>query len=93
VKHRHPAGCLSLSLLRYVRDHAPTEHELVAHLGPAEAGRYHVLRKAGLLREERGLIVLSPHHLSSDRRAFRFAHQIFLLDEDRVLTLHDEDAG
>ena len=85
MKHTAPAACLSLSLLRYVRDEHPTTEQLLAWLGPGDAGKYHVLRKAELLIEQDGRITLSPSHCTPDRRGFRFENRLFLLDEDRVL--------
>jgi hypothetical protein len=68
-----------------VRDARPTPDELIEWLGPGRRGVYHLLRKAGLLREEGGRVALSPEHLSADGRGFRFKSQLYLLDEDRVL--------
>ena len=92
MKHTNPAACLSCSLLRHVRDERPTPHQFLAWLGPSEASKYHVLRKAGLLREQDGRIVLSPEHLTQDGRRFRFESQLFLLDEERVLVFRGESS-
>lgn len=46
--------------IRHVRDEAPTEEELLHWLGEAEAGRFHVLCRAGLVRVEDGRGVLAP---------------------------------
>jgi hypothetical protein len=89
MKHTDPRRCLSPSLLRHVRDARPTPNELVEWLGPGGRGAYHVLRKAGLLREEGGRVALSPEHLSADGRRFRFESQLYFLDEDRVLIFRD----
>ena len=76
---------LSFELLRYVRDHRPTEAEFIAWLGgPAVAGRYHVLRKAGLLVLDGDRVTLSPHHLSADGRTFSYGIQVFFIDEDVI---------
>ena len=43
MKHTDASGCLSIALLRFVRDHAPTVAQFVDWLGPAEAGGFHLL--------------------------------------------------
>jgi hypothetical protein len=78
---RHDA-CLSLDLLRYIRDAAPTVDELLEWLGPAQAGHFHVLRKSRLLIVQGGRVVLSPDHLSSDGSVFFYGHRSFHLDEN-----------
>ncbi len=76
---------LSCELLQYVRDHRPTEAEFIAWLGgPPVAGRYHVLRKAGLLVLDGDQVTLSPHHLSADGRAFRYENLMFFIDDDLI---------
>lgn len=82
-----PTATLSCALLRHIRDARPTELELLAWLGPREAGRYHVLRKAGLLVEREGHIVLSPVLTSADGRAFHFENLVFMIDQDEVRVL------
>ena len=85
MKHTNPQACLSIALLRYVRDALPTEAELLAWLGPVDSGKYHVLRKAGLLRERDGRVVLSPEHCTADARGYRHENRLYLIDEDTVL--------
>ena len=57
-----------VTLLRRVRDEAPSEEELLHWLGEAEAGRFHVLRKAGLLLVEEGRVIIGPEHRLDDDR-------------------------
>jgi len=90
MKQTDPRWCLSPSLLRHVRDARPTVDELLAWLGPRRGDAWHVLRKAGLLREEGGRVALSRDHLSADGRAFRFGSQLYFLDEDRVMTFRGD---
>jgi hypothetical protein len=79
------AACLSIDLLRYVRDERPTEEEFLAWLGgPKRAGVYHTLRKAGLLMLEQGRLSLSPEHLAPDSKSFTFHDRVFWLDKDEV---------
>jgi hypothetical protein len=86
MKHTDPAAVLSCELLGFVRDHAPTEAEFLAWLdGPADAGIYHVLRKAGLVTLRDGRVGLSPRHLSPDGKEFLFGNHLFRIDVDRVL--------
>jgi hypothetical protein len=82
--HTRPMACLSLGLLRYVRDTRPTETRLLEWLG-SDASKYHVLRKANLLVAKDGHIELSSAHASADGTHFRFENRLFLLDEDREL--------
>ncbi len=82
-----PTAALTCSLLRHVRDARPAEAELLAWLGPYEAGRYHVLRKAGLLVEREGRVVLAPAHLSADGLAFHFENLVFVIDRGEVRVL------
>ena len=82
-----PTAALSCALLRHVRDACPTEMELLAWLGPREAGRYHVLRKAGLVVERDGRIALSPARTSADGWAFHFENLVFVIDQDEVRVL------
>jgi hypothetical protein len=77
---------LSIALLRYVREALPTEAELLAWLGPVDSAKYHVLRKAGLLRERDGRVVLSPEHCAADARSYRHENHLYLIDEDTVRT-------
>ena len=85
MKHTDPAGSLSCDLLRFIRDSNPTESELIAWLGSdADAGRFHVLRKAGLLVVNDGRVRLSPDHLSPDGLAFAYGHRIYEIDRDRI---------
>jgi hypothetical protein len=85
MRHTHPAAILNCELLRFVRDRRPTEAEFLAWLGgPADAGIYYVLRKAGLVTLRDGRVGLSPRHLSPDGRTFVFGNRRFHLDLDRV---------
>lgn len=90
MKHTRVTPYLTNALLRHVRDTRPSAEELLAWLGPGHENRYHVLRKARVLREEDGRIVLSPEYCSEDGNAFRFGNSIFLLDEDRVLVVRGQ---
>jgi hypothetical protein len=65
----------------------PTESQLCEWLGTEDAGKFHVLKKAGLLEVAGGHVRLSARNLSTDGRSFRFENRIFLLDEDRELIL------
>ena len=85
MRHTNPSACLSVALLRHVRDARPTVADFIAWLGPNDAGKYHVLRKAGLLMEDGGRVILAPGHCTADARGFRFKAQLFLLDEDLVM--------
>lgn len=75
---------LSNDLLKHIRDTQPTESELRQWLGVSEFGRYHVLRKAGLLQLREGRIVLSPEHRSADGEHFSYGNRRFNLDDDSV---------
>jgi hypothetical protein len=84
-KFTTPGACLSIPLLRYVRDHAPTEADFLTWIGGWQnAGRYHTLRKAGLLLLEQGRLRLSPQHLSPDGKRFAYSCRIFQLGTDEV---------
>jgi hypothetical protein len=88
MKHTNLAAILRCELLRFVRDHKPTEAEFLAWLsGPAEAGVYHVLRKAGLVTLRDGRAELSPRHLSPDGKEFLLGNQLFRIDLDQVLII------
>jgi hypothetical protein len=93
MKHTDASGCLSIALLRFVRDHSPTVARLVDWLGPTEAGRFHLLRKAGLLCEEAGRVSLSPRHLSADGTRFVYGNSVYLVDEDRIVTVKTTPRG
>jgi hypothetical protein len=85
LKNPRPAACLSIALVRYVRDAHPTEEQFLTWLGP-DTSCYHVLRKAGLLRVSDGRVLLSPLHLSEDGRGFHYEKQLFILDEGHIRT-------
>ena len=85
MDHTRPSACLSLALLRHVRDAKPNESQLACWLAPGNAGAMHVLRKAGLLILVDGTVTLSPAHLSADGTSFRYEDRLFLLDEEREL--------
>jgi hypothetical protein len=82
--HTRPMACLSVGLLRYVRDTRPNETQLLEWLGN-DASTYHVLRKANLLQTNDGHIELSSAHVSADGMRFKFKNKLFLLDEDKEL--------
>jgi hypothetical protein len=84
-----PDACLTLDLLRFVRDAKPTEAELLEWLGSSRAGCYWVLRQAGLLQIRAGAISLSSECLSDDGQRFRYGNRLFHLDENRI-DHHDE---
>jgi hypothetical protein len=78
------ASAISFALLRFIRDGRPTEAELLAWLGSAQHGRYHTLRKAGLLLVQDGVIVASPQHLSEDGKHLTFENQRYNIDEGTI---------
>jgi hypothetical protein len=84
MKHTQPAACLSPELLRYVRDQSPTTEEFIARFGGPGGGVFHLLRKEGLLVEEKGRLRLSPTHLSPDGMHFTFGCSVFHLDSNQV---------
>ena len=84
MKSNHVGASLGLDLLRYVRDAKPTEEELARWLGPSDIGRYHTLRKAGLLLLRENTVVLYPEHLTPDGKHFDYGNRRFNLDEDSV---------
>lgn len=86
MKYTRPNVCLSLDLLRYVRDARPTEADLLAWLGQSEIGRYYVLRKAGLLLMQGEVVVLSPRHLTPDGQHFWQENRRYNIDENTVDT-------
>ena len=78
-------ACLNNRLLRYVRDEAPTEEQLLAWLGgPKEAGVYHKLRKAGLFVIDNNHLRLAPECLSADGKRFTYDFSVYQLDTDEV---------
>jgi|GEM_PF-6760660 len=86
MKHTDPAACLSCDLLKFIRDSNPTEAELLAWLSDdGAAGRFHVLRKAGLLRINNGRVELSSEHLSKNGTCFAFGSKIYIIDDDQIL--------
>ena len=91
MKYENVQQCISFGLLRFVRDAQPSEVELLQWLGEANHGRYHVLRKAGLLAVEAGKVVLSPQYLSADGQSFRYRHALYLLDEEVIHTFRTEE--
>lgn len=86
MKHTRPRACLSVELLRHVRDARPTEAALIAWLGD-DASKFHVLRRAGLLVVNDGVVELSPEHRSNDGRTFRYEDLVFRLDEGTTLVV------
>lgn len=94
MKHTDPAACLSCELLKLIRDSNPTESELIAWFGDdADAGRFHVLRKAGLLVVNDGCVSLSPNHLSPDGSAFAYDRRIYKIDEDQIVFVYRGPVG
>ena len=65
-------SCLSIDLLRYIRDEKPTETQLMAWLGPSDMWLFPVLRKAGLLLVRGDTVALSPEYLSADGKRFSY---------------------
>ena len=84
MKPSSVVGAISVALLRFVRDARPTEAELLAWLGSAPQGRYHTLRKAGLLLVQDGVVVASPHHLTADGKHLHFENLRYNIDEDTI---------
>jgi hypothetical protein len=84
MKTSSVAGAISVALLRFVRDARPTEAELLAWLGSGQHGRYHTLRKAGLLLVQGGVVVASPQHLTADGKHLHFENLRYNIDEDTI---------
>jgi hypothetical protein len=77
---------ISLDLLRFIKVAKPTEEEMLKWLGVAQQGRYHILRKAGVLVVTGGIVQLSPKHCSEDGKRFWWGNKLYHLDEDKVDT-------
>jgi len=87
VKVSKIIACIDCDLLRFVRDEQPTEAQLLAWLGPpGAAGRYHTLRKAGLILMRDGRTYLSSRHLSESGRGFRYYNQLWDIDHGTIYT-------
>lgn len=83
MKNSVVAHCISFELLRFIRDGAPTESELLFWFGEARKGCFHTLRKAGLLDLADGIVRLSPNHLSADGKRFHWDNSLYHIDEGR----------
>ena len=92
MKYTKVASCISLELLRFVRDSCPTEAELLAWLGPEQQGRYYVLRKAGVVLVQDGTVVLSPQLLSPDGEHLTWENLRYNIDEETIDTFRLQDA-
>ena len=86
MKYTSVTNCISICLLRFVRDEHPTEADLLGWLGAEQRSRYYVLLKAGLLLLENDMVVLSPQHVSLDGKRFRWKHLLYNIDEETVDT-------
>jgi len=84
MRYTEPRGSLSHGLLRYIRDEQPTAEGLLDWLGPSQASRFHVLRKAGLLVVQDGKVVLSPEHLTPCGKYFLYDNLRYHMDADRT---------
>ena len=84
MKSSSVESAISIALLRFVRDGRPTEAELLAWLGSTQQGRYHTLRKAGLLLLRDGVVAASPEHLSEDGKHLTFENQRYNIDEGTI---------
>lgn len=84
MKTSSVTNCISIALLRFIRDAGPAEAELLAWLGAEHQGRYHTLRKAGVLLLQDSVVTISPQHLSADGKHLRFAHMRYNIDEDTI---------
>jgi hypothetical protein len=89
MRRSRPEQCITIPLLRYVRDSKPSEDELLDWLGPSEAARYHVLRKAGLLIVNDGVVTLSADQLTDDGKHFRYEFLRYNIDDDTVDVYRD----
>ncbi len=88
MQHTSPAACLSCELLRFVRDEEPTVAELIEQLGgEREIGRYHVLRKAGLITVIDDRVRLAESHLNHDRTIFTYEISLYHIDENVTSTI------
>jgi hypothetical protein len=84
MKWTKPLSCLGRDLLLLIRDAKPSEAELLDWLGPSDHGRYHTLRKAGLLLVQDGTVLLCPEYCSADEKQFYYENCRFWIDEDRI---------
>ena len=87
MKNSQIIASIDFDLLRFLRDSRPNEAEVLAWLGPSAAGRYHVLRKAGLVELVDDCVRLSPAHLSNDGSGFRFENHIWEIDAGTVMII------
>lgn len=72
--------CISFDLLRFVRDKKPTETELSNWLGE-EVFRFNVLREAGLLVVENGIVQFSAKHITPDSKGVWRGNRPYHIDK------------
>ncbi len=73
---------IDCELLKYIRDFAPTQEELIAWFCASDGeDRFHVLRKFGLIEIEDGRVKLSPEFLSEDGKVFIQKNVHYMIDE------------
>lgn len=84
MKESAIAHCISFELLSYIQNRSPTELELLIWLGETDSIRYHVLRKAGLLTIENGIVNLSPKHTTKDKKCLIWGNRLYHIDEERI---------
>jgi hypothetical protein len=76
---------MSLDLLRYVRDHRPTEGALLGWAAERRlVGNYHVLRKGGVLQVADGTVSIVPERCTDDGTGVRCGNCLYWLDRNRI---------
>lgn len=84
MNQKSVAHCISLELLKFIRDSAPTETELLCWLGDNQQSRYYILQKAGVLILNEGVVQLAPQNISSDKKRFWWGNILYHLDDKKM---------
>ena len=91
MRYTSAASCITTGLLRFVRDSRPTEAGSLAWLGAEQQGRYHFLRKSGLLILQAGMVAFSPQHLSSNGKHLNWEHLRYNIDEETIAVFQAQE--
>jgi hypothetical protein len=83
MKRTTADACLSLEMLRFVRDRQPSIAEFVTYLGRAGENVLHLLRKAGIIVVGEKLS-LNRDNLSEDGKRFSYGPSIYHLETGEI---------